>query len=159
MALSMDEQRILAEIERKLAADDPALAGSLSAFSRPGLPAGLRTPRSRMLASVIVIAVITLTSLMVYSFSPLRILQHQGRSPSRPALKRSEQTVPSTQAASSHAAAGQPTASSPAGASGAGASGAQRKAPPAPARKAGATHAAAPSVQPSALPNATASPG
>jgi hypothetical protein len=154
MALSMDEQRILAEIERKLAADDPALAGSLSAFSRPGLPAGFRTPRSRMLASVIVIAVITLTSLMVYSFSPLRILQHQGRGPSRPVQKRSEQTAPATQAASSQAVPGQPTASRQAGGSGA-----QRKAPSAPARKAGATHAASPSLQPSALPNATASPG
>ena len=35
MALSMDEQRILAEIERRLAADDPYLAGNLSAFTRP----------------------------------------------------------------------------------------------------------------------------
>jgi Protein of unknown function (DUF3040) len=143
MALSMDEQRILAEIERKLAADDPALAGSLSAFSRPGLPAGLRTPRSRMLASIIVIAVIALTSLMVYSFSPLRVLQHQGRSLSRPAQKRSEQTVPATQAASAQDAA----------------SGAQRKAPAAPAKKTGAARATVPSAQPSALPNATASPG
>jgi Protein of unknown function (DUF3040) len=152
MALSMDEQRILAEIERKLAADDPALAGSLSAFSRPGLSAGLRTPRSRMLASIIVIAVIALTSLMVYSFSPLRVLQHQGRGSSRPAQKGSELTVPPTQAASTQAVPGQqPTAASPAGASGA-----QRKAPSAPAGK---TRAASPSVQPTALPNTTASPG
>jgi Protein of unknown function (DUF3040) len=155
MALSMDEQRILAEIERKLAADDPALAGSLSAFSRPGLSAGLRTPRSRVLASVIVVAVIALTSLMVYSFSPIRILQHQSRSTSRPAQKRSEQTVTASQAASSQAAARQQTTA----AGQAGASGAQRKAPAAPARKSGAAGAASPSAQPSALPNATASPG
>jgi hypothetical protein len=154
MALSMDEQRILAEIERKLAADDPALAGSLSAFSRPGLSAGLRTPRSRMLASVIVVAVIALTSLMVYSFSPIRILQHQSRSTSRPAQKRSEQTVPASQAASSQAVGQQTTAAGQAGASGA-----RRKAPGAPARKSGAARAASPSAQPSALPNATASPG
>jgi hypothetical protein len=140
MALSMDEQRILAEIERKLAADDPGLAGSLSAFSRPGLPAGFRSPRSRMLASIIVIAVIALTSLMVYSFSPLRVLQHQGRGPARPAQKRSEQTTAPSQASAT------------------GASGAQRKAPSAPARKAGATRTAPASARPSALPNATASP-
>jgi hypothetical protein len=152
MALSMDEQRILAEIERKLAADDPALAGSLSAFSRPGLSAGFRTPRSRMLASVIVVAVIALTSLMVYSFSPIRILAHQSRGTTRPAQKRSEQTVPASQAVSSQAAAGQQSTA----ASQAGASGAQRKAPSVPARKTGA---ASPSAQPSALPNATASPG
>jgi type IV secretory pathway VirB6-like protein len=156
MALSMDEQRILAEIERKLAADDPALAGSLSAFSRPGLSAGFRTPRSRVLASVIVVAVIAFTSLMVYSFSPIRILAHQSRGgTSRPAQKRSEQTVPASHAASSQAAAGQQSTA----ASRAGASGAQRKAPSVPARKTGATRAAAPSAQPSALPNATASPG
>jgi hypothetical protein len=155
MALSMDEQRILAEIESKLAADDPALAGSLSAFTRPGLPAGFRTPRSRMLASVIVIAVIALTSLMVYSFSPLRVLQHQSRGQSRPAQKRSEQTVPTTQAASTPGGAGQQGTA--AGSSGA--SGAQRKAPRAPARKAGPSRAASPSAQPPALPAATASPG
>ena len=34
MALSMDEQRALAEIERRLAADDPGLATCLTAFRR-----------------------------------------------------------------------------------------------------------------------------
>ena len=38
MALSMDEQRILAEIERRLAADDPYLAGNLSAFGFAQFP-------------------------------------------------------------------------------------------------------------------------
>jgi len=45
MALSMEEQRILAEIERQLADDDPSLAVRLSTFRRPGLTAHLRTPR------------------------------------------------------------------------------------------------------------------
>jgi hypothetical protein len=136
MALSMDEQRILAEIERKLAADDPALAGSLSAFSRPGLAAGLRTPRSRLLASVIVIAVIALTSLMVYSFAPLRVLAHQSRGPSRPAQKKSELTVPTSQAVPSQAVHSQAV----------------------PSQAASKTRTAPSSAQPSALPNATASP-
>ena len=39
MALSMEEQRILAEIERQLADDDPSLAVRLSTFRRPGLTA------------------------------------------------------------------------------------------------------------------------
>ena len=42
MALSMDEQRILAEIERQLADDDPSLAARLSTFGRPGLAARRR---------------------------------------------------------------------------------------------------------------------
>jgi len=45
MALSMDEQRILAEIERRLAADDPSLASSLSTFRRPGPGTVLRSTR------------------------------------------------------------------------------------------------------------------
>ena len=35
MALSMDEQRMLAEIERRLAAEDPGLAARMSTFRRP----------------------------------------------------------------------------------------------------------------------------
>jgi hypothetical protein len=35
MALSQDEQRVLAEIERRLAAEDPRLASSLATFRRP----------------------------------------------------------------------------------------------------------------------------
>ena len=47
MALSMDEQRILEEMERKLADDDPLLASRLTSFGRPGLAALMRSRRSR----------------------------------------------------------------------------------------------------------------
>ena len=43
MALSADEQRALAEIERRLAADDPGLATCLTAFRRPGPARVLRS--------------------------------------------------------------------------------------------------------------------
>jgi Protein of unknown function (DUF3040) len=78
MALSMEEQRILAEIERQLAEDDPSLAVRLSTFRRPGLTAGLRTPRGRMLVSLFVVAAVALLSLMVYSLMPLRVLPGRG---------------------------------------------------------------------------------
>jgi len=78
MALSMEEQRILAEIEHKLAGDDPSLAVRLSTFGRPGLAAGLRTPRGRVLASFLVVAVFALLSLMVYSLMPLRAAPDRG---------------------------------------------------------------------------------
>src|SRR6516162_10211227 len=44
MALSMEEQRILAEIENELARSEPALAAYLSAFGRTGM---LRPPQKR----------------------------------------------------------------------------------------------------------------
>ena len=78
MALSMEEQRILAEIERQLAEDDPSLAVRLATFRRPGLTARLRTPRGRVLASLFVVAAVALLSLMLYSLMPIRVLPHRG---------------------------------------------------------------------------------
>ncbi|HEY3734584.1 MAG TPA: DUF3040 domain-containing protein, partial [Streptosporangiaceae bacterium] len=52
MALSMDEQRMLAEIERRLAAEDPGLATRLSSFRRPGPAARLRTTRGKIIGSI-----------------------------------------------------------------------------------------------------------
>jgi len=69
MALSMDEQRILAEIERRLAADDPGLASCLSTFRRPGPRTVLRSPRARIIGSLFTVL---LVSLMVYAMIPFR---------------------------------------------------------------------------------------
>jgi Protein of unknown function (DUF3040) len=78
MALSMEEQRILAEIEHQLAGDDPSLAARLTTFGRPGLAASLRTPRGRVLVSFLTVAVVALLSLMVYSLVPFRALSVRG---------------------------------------------------------------------------------
>jgi len=72
MALSMDEQRMLAEIERRLAAEDPVLATRLSSFRRPGPTAGLRTPRGRLILLACMIAVIAVVSTVVYVLLPFR---------------------------------------------------------------------------------------
>jgi hypothetical protein len=72
MALPMEEQRILAEIERQLADDDPSLARRLSAFGRPGVAARLRTPRGRVLVTFLAAAAVMLLSLLVYSLISLR---------------------------------------------------------------------------------------
>ena len=77
MALSMDEQRILAEIERRLAADDPYLAGNLSAFTRPRLVASIRAAKGRVLATVAAAAAVALAALMIYSFVPFRVIARQ----------------------------------------------------------------------------------
>lgn len=72
MALSMDEQRILAEIERQLAADDPGLASCLTTFRRPGPGTVLRSPRARIIGSLFTVLLVALVSLTVYAMIPFR---------------------------------------------------------------------------------------
>jgi hypothetical protein len=72
MALSMDEQRALAEIERRLAADDPGLATCLTAFRRPGPAHVLSSPRARIIGSLFTVLLVAMVSLMVYAMIPFR---------------------------------------------------------------------------------------
>jgi hypothetical protein len=72
MALSMDEQRMLAEIERRLAAQDPGLATRLSTFKRPGPAARLRTTRGKILGSICTIALLAIIAVTVYATIPFR---------------------------------------------------------------------------------------
>jgi DUF3040 family protein len=72
MALSMDEQRMLAEIERRLAAEDPGLAAKLSSFRRPSPAAKLRSPRGKILGSLFAVAMVAVISTMVYAMIPFR---------------------------------------------------------------------------------------
>jgi hypothetical protein len=72
MALSMDEQRMLAEIERRLAADDPKLAVRMSTFRRPGPSGVLRSPRARIIGSLLTVLLVAMISLMVYAMLPFR---------------------------------------------------------------------------------------
>jgi hypothetical protein len=79
MALSMDEQRMLAEIERRLAADDPGLATCLTSFRRPGPATVLRSPRARIIGSLFTVLLVAMVSLMVYAMIPFRA--HGARTP------------------------------------------------------------------------------
>ena len=72
LALSMDEQRILEEMERKLANDDPLLASRLTSFGRPGLAALIRSRRARIVLSFLALIVIAAVSLAVYALTPFR---------------------------------------------------------------------------------------
>jgi hypothetical protein len=72
MALSMDEQRVLAEIEQRLAAEDPALAAWLSVFRRPSRVSIFRSVRVRVIGSLLTVAVVAMVSLMVYAILPFR---------------------------------------------------------------------------------------
>jgi len=72
MALSMDEQRMLAEIERRLTAEDPGLATRLSSFRRPGRGVGLRTTRGKIIGSLCTIFLLAVIGLTVYAMFPFR---------------------------------------------------------------------------------------
>jgi Protein of unknown function (DUF3040) len=66
----MDEQRILEEMERMLAADDPRLAAQLASFGRPGLSQVLRTRRAR---SLITLAIFATIAILIYAMLAFRI--------------------------------------------------------------------------------------
>ena len=84
MALSMDEQRVLAEIERRLASDDPGLATCLTSFRRPSPGTVLRSPRARIIGSLFTVLLVAMVSLMVYAMIPFRT--HSSRTPTAPAV-------------------------------------------------------------------------
>jgi hypothetical protein len=73
MALPMDEQRILEEMERMLAADDPRLAARLAAFGRPGFSEVLRTRRARAAIVLMALAVIAAIAVVMYMMSTVRL--------------------------------------------------------------------------------------
>ena len=72
MALPMDEQRILEEMERMLAADDPRLAARLAAFGQPGFGHVLRTRRARATLSLMALVLITAVAAVIYMMSAFR---------------------------------------------------------------------------------------
>lgn len=72
MALPMDEQRILEEMERVLAADDPKLAARLAAFGQPGFGQVLRTRRARATLSIMLLILIAAVAAVIYLMSAFR---------------------------------------------------------------------------------------
>ena len=78
MALSMEEQRILAEIEDELSRTEPVLAACLTMFSRPGrmgllraTHARRRSPRVLAVASVIALFLLTVIPVVIYALVAL----------------------------------------------------------------------------------------
>ncbi len=74
MALSMEEQRILAEIEQSFARSEPVLATRLARLEHPHqtLAGLLQSPRGRLVASLAALAMLVLVSMVVYLFITLR---------------------------------------------------------------------------------------
>jgi hypothetical protein len=70
VALSMEEQRILDEMERALAAEDPRLAARLNAFGQQHLPGFLTSRRARTISGLLALALIAAVTVMMFVLSP-----------------------------------------------------------------------------------------
>jgi len=102
MALSKEEQQVLAEIERKLAGDDPVLAARLTTFRLPRMSLAPRSPRARLGASLLMLVVVAAVSVFVYVLMPFRgqpaqapVVSGGSSAPSRPTM-----SAPSTSSGS-----------------------------------------------------------
>jgi DUF3040 family protein len=86
----MDEQRILEEMERMLAADDPKLAARLAAFGQPGFGQVLRTKRARATMAAIALVLIAAVATVILMMSSLR----SGGALNGPGQRSSQQATP-----------------------------------------------------------------
>jgi len=119
MALSMDEQRILDEIERGLASADPALATRMSSFGVPRRLPTLRMRRLRLVASLMTLVVVAMVSVLVYALVPFRSVadRHGPGSKASSSPAQAVMTAPSHQSKSSAPASAAPASAAPASAS------------------------------------------
>jgi Protein of unknown function (DUF3040) len=118
MALSMDEQRMLAEIERRLAAEDPGLAARLSSFRRPGPAVRLRSTRGKVIGTLLTIALVAVVALMVYAMVPFRAHTYKPantQASSRPAASAQVRNGTAAKTATHPATTAQSTSPRPAG--------------------------------------------
>jgi Protein of unknown function (DUF3040) len=77
MALSMEEQRILAEIEEQFTRTEPGLAARLAAFRGPRLATLASSPRARFAFSLAALIGVLLISVALYAFAALRVMQER----------------------------------------------------------------------------------
>jgi hypothetical protein len=113
VALSMDEQRILDEMERNLAADDPRLAARLGSFGQPRLPGTNRAQQVRTISGVLALALIAAVTIMVFVISPFAKHEQNGPAPARSTASSAPATSKKSQPArASSVAAGNRAAAS-----------------------------------------------
>jgi hypothetical protein len=113
MALSMDEQRILDGMERKLADEDPKLASRLAAFGQPRLPALLGSGKARAAFVLISLALAAMVALMVYSMRPYPAGQNNGHAPPATGTSHSTSTRSTPSPGQSHKSPAVSKAASP----------------------------------------------
>jgi hypothetical protein len=78
VALSMEEQRMLDEMERQLAIDDPKLASRLNAFGGQRLPGAFTSQRAKTISGLLALALIAVVTIMMFVLSPYG---HRGAPP------------------------------------------------------------------------------
>jgi cytoskeletal protein RodZ len=154
MALSMDEQRILDEIERGLASADPALATRMSSFGVPRRLATLRMRRLRLVASLMTLVVVAMVSVLVYALVPFRSVadRHGPSSKASSSPAQAVMTAPSHQGKASGQDSAAQASAAPASAAPASAS------PASPALGVAPSAGASASLAPSTHAGASASP-
>jgi hypothetical protein len=81
VALSMEEQRMLDEMERQLAIDDPKLASRLNAFGSQRLPGAFSSHRAKTISGLLALALIAAVTIMMFVLSPYGA--HRGTVPHR----------------------------------------------------------------------------
>ena len=81
MALSMEEQRMLDEMERQLAIDDPKLASRLNAFGGQRMPGAFTSHRAKTISGLLALALIAAVTIMMFVVSPYG---HRGNPPHTP---------------------------------------------------------------------------
>ncbi len=97
MALSMEEQRMLDEMERALAADDPRLASRLNAFGQQRLPGVFSSPRAKTISGLLALALIAAVTVTMFVLSPYGA--HHGSPPkTKPSAAANAQGAKSTAA-------------------------------------------------------------
>ncbi len=99
MALSMDEQRILEEMERNLAADDPRLASRLSAFGQQGIHSPFLSGRAKTISGVLALTLVAAVTLVLFVLSPFA-RQHYTVHKQRPAATASANKTTNTPSSS-----------------------------------------------------------
>jgi hypothetical protein len=95
VALSMDEQRILDEMERNLAADDPRLAARLDAFGQR-MPGPMRFQHARTVGGVLALALIAAVTVMVFVVSPFANHVRGEHRPNTPPTASAKPNLPKT---------------------------------------------------------------
>jgi hypothetical protein len=129
VALSQDEQRILDEMERNLAADDPRLAARLGSFGQPRLPSHIKIQHARTIGGVLALALIAAVTVMVFVISPFAHHMRNDQGPRGTPSAAAKSTPPSSASSATTAGRGNSaTMKAPAGAKDAKTAGASKDA-------------------------------
>ena len=92
----MEEQRMLDEMERALAADDPRLASRLNAFGQQRLPGAFTSTRAKTISGLLALALIAAVTIMMFVLSPYGRHQAGPARPTHPAATKTASHHPST---------------------------------------------------------------